>query len=201
MMEPMSALHKVVLLRHGETQWSRDGRHTGRTDVPLTDEGERRAAATAPLLNSLKLVDPLVVCSPRSRARHTAELAGLRIDRVWDDLAEWDYGDYEGLTTPQIRRSVPHWTVWTHPCPGGESAETVQSRADTVLAVASSRLESQDVVLVGHGHFSRVLIARWCELPVVEGRRFALSPAGITVLSFEHDDHTVAVHNLTAALG
>lgn len=189
---------RLILLRHGETEWSRSGRHTGRTDLPLTPTGERDARAVGALLAALELRTPLVMSSPRRRAQHSAELAGLTVDRVWDDLAEWDYGDYEGMTTPQIRQSVPHWTVWTHPCPNGESAEVVQSRADTVLSVSVGQLETRDVVLVGHGHFSRALIARWVESPLVEGRRFAMSAGAFTVLGFEHGVRSVHAHNITA---
>jgi probable phosphoglycerate mutase len=194
---------RVVLLRHGETAWSRSGQHTGRTDLPLTTEGETAARAAGPLLAALGLRDPLVLVSPRQRARHTAQLAGLTISRTWDDLAEWDYGDYEGATTAQIREGfgshppVPHWTVWTHPCPNGETAADVGSRADTVLAVTAGNLPDRDVVLVGHGHFSRVLITRWIELPVLEGRRFAMSAGAFTVLGFEHDARTALAHNIT----
>jgi probable phosphoglycerate mutase len=191
------ARQRLVLLRHGATEWSRAGRHTGRTDLPLTADGEAATRAVTPLLAALALRDPLVISSPRARARRTAELAGLTVDRVWDDLAEWDYGDYEGLTTGQIRERVPHWTVWTHPCPHGESADAVASRADTVLAVASSRLAERDVVLVGHGHFSRALISRWIDLPVLEGRRFAMSAGAFTVLGFEHETRTIHCHNVT----
>lgn len=131
--------------------------------------------------------DPLgtVLSSPRSRARRTAELAGLAPVETEPLLAEWDYGDYEGRTTQQIRAEVPGWTVWTHPCPGGETADDVTGRADAVLARARENLTRGNVVLVGHGHFSRCLIARWLDLPVPSGVRFALDPAGITVLGHE----------------
>lgn len=197
-MERMSGSNpRVVLLRHGETEWSKSGKHTGRTDVPLTLAGEKQAQLIGPALSALELRSPLVISSPRRRAQDTAALAGLTVDRIWDDLAEWDYGEYEGLTTAQIRESVPHWTVWTHPCLHGESAESVQSRADTVLSVVTPQLRTRDVVLIGHGHFSRVLITRWSDLPVVEGRRFAMSAGAFTVLGFEHETRTVHAHNVT----
>ena len=126
-------------------------------------------------------------------------VAGLVAQQTWDDLAEWDYGNYEGLTTPEIRQTVPHWTVWTHPCAGGETAESVQARADTVLSVVNAQLERRDVVLVGHGHFSRVLLARWAELPIVEGRRFALGAAGFAVLGYEHGARQIQSLNCTHA--
>ncbi|EME14681.1 acid phosphatase [Rhodococcus triatomae] len=187
---------RVVVLRHGQTEWAATGRHTGRTDVPLTPEGEREAREAGTRVESLALYEPAVLCSPRARAERTAALAGLTA-RPWDALVEWDYGRYEGLTSAQIRAEVPHWTVWTHPCPGGEDADTVEARADMVLAVAESHLPERDVVLVGHGHFSRALIARWVGLPLAEGRRFALSPSGLTVLGFEHGARQIVSHNVT----
>ncbi|WP_336080906.1 acid phosphatase [Nocardia sp. SSK8] len=189
---------RLVLLRHGETTWSRQRRHTSRTDLPLTPAGEAQARAAAPVLKSLDLRDPLVFTSPRLRARQTAELAGLAPARIDDDLVEWDYGEYEGITTAQIRESVPGWTVWTHPVPGGETAEQVGARADRALSRAEPILAERDVVFVGHGHFSRVLIARWAEFPVREGRRFALSTGALSVLGFDHDARSIWGHNLTA---
>lgn len=178
---------RVLLLRHGETEWSATGRHTGRSDVPLTGNGRARARATgatgARLLGGR--APALVLSSPRSRARDTAALAGLHVDRIDERLVEWDYGDYEGLTTPQIRETDPGWTVWTHPSPGGETAAQVQARADAVLADASRALDGGDVVLVGHGHFSRVLVARWVGLAATGGVRFAMDAASWAVLGHE----------------
>ncbi|KAA8888314.1 acid phosphatase [Nocardia colli] len=187
---------RLVLLRHGETSWSTQRRHTGRTDLPLTEHGEDQARAAGPLLTALKLRDPLVFVSPRRRAAQTAELAGLTGITVDDDLAEWDYGDYEGLTTPQIRETAPDWTIWTGAVPGGESADEVRARADRVLDAVAPRLPERDIVLVGHGHFSRALIARWAEFDLREGRRFAMSTGALTVLGFEHDVRTILAHNL-----
>lgn len=193
---PSADTGRIVLLRHGQTEWATSGRHTGRTDVPLTDTGERQAVAAGELIGELDLRTPLVVSSPRARAVRTAALAGLTVDREWDALSEWDYGDYEGLTTPEIRRSAPGWTVWTHPCPGGEGIDDVGARADLVLSVVLPMLPDRDVVLVGHGHFSRALLTRWLELPVSEGKRFALFPAAYSVLGTEHSFHQVVVHNI-----
>ena len=185
--DPAADGGRVLLLRHGETEWSATGRHTSHTDIPLTDRGRERAQVTGGLGRVLLGGRPpaLVLTSPRDRARTTAELAGLTADRVDDRLVEWDYGDYEGLTTPQIRETDPGWTVWTHASPGGETAEQVTARADGVLTEAAGMLDRGDVVLVGHGHFSRVLIARWIGLPPAEGVRFAMDPAAWTVLGHE----------------
>lgn len=175
-----------MFLRHGETEWSANGRHTGRTDIDLTPTGRERARLAADALAELELADPLVVSSPRRRARSTAELAGLRVNKVTPLLAEWDYGDYEGLTTPQIRETVPGWTVWTHPCPGGETAAEVSARADEALALALETMVTRDVVFVGHAHFSRSMLARWTELDVRQGARFSMGPATLAVCGFEH---------------
>ncbi|MFZ2172588.1 MAG: acid phosphatase [Rhodococcus sp. (in: high G+C Gram-positive bacteria)] len=188
---------RIVILRHGETDWAREGRHTGRTDVPLTDLGEQQARQLGPAIDALELRDPLVLVSPRRRAQETALLAGLKIHRTWDALAEWDYGIYEGKTLPEIRRDVPDWTIWTHPCPKGELAEQVHTRCGLVTSVTHSQLPDRDVILVGHGHFSRALIARWIELPLIEGRRFAMVPASYSVLGFEYGAEQVISHNVT----
>ncbi|WP_227996282.1 acid phosphatase [Nocardia australiensis] len=197
----MSALENVrlVLLRHGETTWSTQQRHTGRTDLPLTERGEEQARAAGQLLTALKLRGPLVLTSPRERAMRTAALAGLTDPTVDDDLSEWDYGDYEGVTTAQIRETVPGWTIWTGTVPGGETAEDVRARADRVLASVEPILPDRDVVLVGHGHFSRALIARWAELELREGRRFFMSTGAVSVLGHDHDVRTVLAHNLVPA--
>ncbi|WP_330228860.1 acid phosphatase [Nocardia sp. NBC_00508] len=187
---------RLVLLRHGETAWSRERRHTGRTDLPLTEHGERQAEAAGRLLDALKLRNPLVHTSPRQRAVRTAELAGLTGAVIDTDLAEWDYGAYEGLTTPQIRESAPGWTIWTGDVPDGESADQVSARADRALATVAPVLSERDIVLVGHGHFSRALIARWAEFDVREGCRFAMSTGALTVLGYEHDARTIHAHNL-----
>jgi len=178
---------RIVLLRHGETEWSLSGKHTGRTDIPLTDRGRERAAALGPVLAALRgTQDPpaLVLSSPMRRATETAELAGPHPE-IDERLREWDYGDYEGLTTDEIRTSVPGWTVWTHSCPGGETAEEVGHRADAVLERARTALARGDVVLVGHGHFSRVLAARWLNQPATAGVHYAMDAGSLTVLGDE----------------
>ncbi|AHH16203.1 putative phosphoglycerate mutase [Nocardia nova SH22a] len=193
--------YRLVLLRHGETAWSAARRHTGRTDIALTDRGEEQARAAEAVLADLGLSDPLVLTSPRKRAVRTAELAGLPDARVDDDLVEWDYGEYEGLTTPQIRETAPGWTVFTGEVPGGESLTEVSARADRVLESVEPALRTRDVVLVGHGHFSRVLIARWAEFPAREGRRFFLSTAAISILGHDHQARTILAHNLVPGAG
>jgi broad specificity phosphatase PhoE len=178
--------HRLLLLRHGETEWSKSGQHTGRTELDLLDSGRERARAIAGTLSKLDLENPLVISSPRRRAVETAELAGLTVGEESELLAEWDYGSYEGLTTAQVQESDPDWLIWTHGAPGGESVAQVNERADSAVALALQNMESRDVVFVGHGHFSRAVIARWVELPVGEGLRFALHAGGLAVCGFEH---------------
>lgn len=188
---------RLVLLRHGETEWSKSGQHTGRTELELTATGRRAAQVAAEALGALELDHPVVISSPRRRAVRTAELAGLRVDETSELLAEWDYGSYEGLTTAQIRTTEPAWLVWTHGCAGGESVEQVSDRADAAVAAALDHLASRDVVFVGHGHFSRAVITRWLELPLVEGARFGMSAASIAVCGFEHAVRQLAALGLT----
>lgn len=183
----MNDSYRVALVRHGETAWSASGRHTGRTDIPLTAAGREQARRIPELLAPLRLESPLVVSSPRGRAVDTARLAGLHVDEVDGRLAEWDYGDYEGVTTPEIRRSVPGWTVWTDPCPHGETAGQVAARADAVLEAVTGTLHRRDVVLVGHGHFSRVLMARWIGGAATLGARLAMPTAAVAELGHEHE--------------
>ena len=189
--------HRLLLLRHGQTEWSRSGRHTGRTDLELTEEGLQQARSAASALAELKLDDPLVISSPRRRAVVTAELAGLDVTETTELLAEWDYGDYEGLTTPQIREQVPDWLVWTHGCPGGESLADVSARADRAVALALEHMATRDVVFVGHGHFSRAVMTRWMELPVTDGIRISMAAASISVCGFEHGVRQLVALGLT----
>jgi probable phosphoglycerate mutase len=175
---------QLWLVRHGQTEWSRDGRHTGRTDIALTERGEDEARALAPMLADL--APALVLSSPRQRALRTAALAGLRVDEITEDLAEWDYGDYEGITTAEITKTVPGWTVFTHPVPNGETATQVGARADRVLTRCAAALTDGPVVLVAHGHNCRVLGARWIGLEVGGGKNLLLDSAAPCVLSAQY---------------
>jgi broad specificity phosphatase PhoE len=178
--------HRLVLLRHGETEWSLSGQHTGYTELDLTDDGRAQAVATGPVLADLHLDDPKVISSPRRRAVDTAELAGLAVDETSELLAEWDYGSYEGLTTAEIQKTQPDWSIWTRGALGGESVAQVSERADSAVALALDLMASRDVIFVGHGHFSRAVITRWVELPLIEGSRFGMGAASIAIGGFEH---------------
>ncbi|MDZ4232946.1 MAG: acid phosphatase, partial [Dietzia sp.] len=178
--------HRLILLRHGETEWSKTGQHTSRTELELTPRGREQATAAAETIQQLRLDNPYVVSSPRQRARTTAELAGLTVDDVDPLISEWDYGDYEGTTTVEIRQTVPSWLVWTHGCPGGETSAQVCERADRAIDLALQHMASRDVIFVGHGHFSRALVTRWIEQPVYEGIRVSMPAASIAICSFEH---------------
>ncbi|HZZ95378.1 MAG TPA: histidine phosphatase family protein [Jatrophihabitantaceae bacterium] len=184
---------QLWLIRHGQTEWSRDGKHTGRTDIALTERGEEEARALAPLMQRVR--PAVVLCSPRERARRTAELAGLHIDAIDDDLAEWDYGDYEGLTSAEIQRDVPGWTIFSNGTRNGEQAADVRERTDRVLTRAAEALERGPVVLVAHGHISRVLGVRWIGLPVRAGAHFLLSEAAPCVLGAEKGVPVIASWN------
>lgn len=188
------AASTLYLVRHGETEWSRDGRHTSTTDLPLTAAGEQTARALAPTLSRQDF--DLVLTSPLRRARHTAELAGFPDAQDEPDLAEWDYGDYEGVTTPQIRETVPGWTIWTHPVPGGESASDVATRLDRV--VERVRSVEGTVLVFAHGHSLRALTARWLGLDVAEGRHFLLDTATVSVLGDDRGQSVVVRWNVAA---
>ncbi|MHB1538235.1 MAG: histidine phosphatase family protein [Solirubrobacteraceae bacterium] len=173
----------MVLLRHAQTEWSVNGRHTGRTDLPLTPRGRQHARQLAPLLAHRSFA--AVLTSPLRRARETCELAGLSAHaRVDPRLAEWDYGEYEGLTSAEIDRQRPGWSLWADGCPGGEDAAAVGARVDHVIAEASAA--HGDVALFAHGHVLRVLGARWIELPPSCGARLKLSTGALCVLGHEH---------------
>ena len=183
----MATAGEVWLVRHGETEWSRDGRHTSRTDLPLTEKGEAAARALSGSLPSAAF--DLVLTSPRERARRTAELAGFSGAHEEPDLVEWDYGEYEGVTTPHIRETVPGWTVWSHPSPGGETGGDVAARVDRVIARV--RAHGGRVLLFGHSHALRVLAARWLAQPPDEGRFFKLDTATVSVLGYERESPVV----------
>jgi probable phosphoglycerate mutase len=181
---------EIIVLRHGETEWSRDRRHTGRTDLPLTAHGEEQARALGPLVARRPVVRTF--CSPALRARRTAELAGLPVDEVDPDLWEWDYGGYEGVTSADIREERPGWYLWAdgvipgdaeHP---GETVQRVGERCDAALARIRPWLERGDVAVVAHGHVLRVLTARWLGLEPAAGRLFALHTGTVSTLGAEH---------------
>jgi broad specificity phosphatase PhoE len=184
---------EVVLLRHGQTAWSRDGRHTGRTDIPLDEAGEAQARALTAALTGFRFA--LVLVSPLRRARRTAELAGLGGRETDPDLAEWDYGLYDGRTTAEIREERPGWSLWRDGVPLGESIEQVATRADRVLARVRPRLADGDVALVGHGHALRILAARWIGQPAPLAARLQLGSGTVSVLGHEHEDPTVHTWN------
>ena len=194
---------QLILLRHGETEWSKAGKHTGRTDIPLSPEGKAAAAALAPALARRHFV--AVFSSPAQRARDTAELAGLTNITIDPDLQEWDYGGYEGLTTPQIREERPGWYLWRdgvvpkdaeHP---GESVNQVGARADAVLAMVRPLLTDGDVALVSHAHMLRILTARWLGLDPDCGCLFRLGTGTLSVLGTEHDMPVILTWNVPPA--
>lgn len=186
--------HRCLLLRHGETAWSRTRRHTGRTDVPLTDSGRDQAIALRGRIDPSSLA--AVLTSPLVRARDTAELAGLGgAVEVDPDLAEWDYGEYEGRTTAEIRTERPGWELFAGGVPGGETLAEVVARADRVIARV--RQAGGDVVCVGHAHLFRVLAARWVGLEPVWGKALALDAASLSTLGWEREHPVVEAWNLT----
>jgi len=185
---------RIWLVRHGETEWSASGQHTGSTDLPLTAAGEEQARAVSEVLGDLG--DSYVVCSPLQRARRTADLAGLQLDEIDTELAEWDYGEYEGLTSAQIRESRPDWSIWNDGAPGGESPEQVAERADRVLRRVTPHLGRRTVVLVGHGHFSRALGARWLGLPITAGGALLLGTAAPCLLGAQYGVPAITHWNL-----
>ncbi|MDQ1722428.1 MAG: hypothetical protein QOI26_2162 [Pseudonocardiales bacterium] len=195
-----------VLIRHGETEWSRSGQHTGRTDIALTEFGERQARAVGPLIRSvLGPTQPgLVLSSPRQRAWRTAELAGFGVDEIIEDAAEWDYGDLEGLTSAEIRQRWPDWSVWSGPIPGGEDAAAVSARFDRLLSIISAQLESSmrsgPVLVFSHGHALRCLAARWLGEPVTSGRHFWLGTGAVCSLGYEHGHPVVLRWNIDSTL-
>lgn len=187
----MGLTSDLWFVRHGQTAWSESGRHTGTTEVPLTATGQRQAAALCRVLDRQRF--DLVLTSPMARARETARIAGFADAEVVDDLHEWEYGEYEGLTSDQIRERVPGWTIWNGTPPGGESAGEVEARARRVL----ERIEAIDgrVLVFGHGHFTRAVVAVALGFHAVDGARFRLDPATVNVVGHEHDYRSLTLWN------
>jgi broad specificity phosphatase PhoE len=178
----------VVLVRHGDTEWSRDGRHTGKTDIPLTDDGRRQAMGLSAPLHARQFA--LVLTSPLQRARDTCALAGYGEQaQVRSELQEWDYGRYEGLTSKQIAESDPDWSLWRDGGPGGETAADVGRRVDHVIA--DIRSTGGDVLIFAHGHVLRVLASRWLGEPPEGGRHYSLQTAALSVLGQEHGEPVI----------
>ncbi|MHB8465408.1 MAG: histidine phosphatase family protein [Acidimicrobiales bacterium] len=188
---------EVLAVRHGETEWSASGRHTSRTDMPLTEDGRAQAAQLGARLAARTFA--LVLSSPRARALETCHLAGLgeRV-QVDDDLAEWDYGEYEGMTTEEIRATRPGWWMWSDGYPGGEAAADVSRRADRVIA--RCREAEGDAAVFAHGHILRVFGARWIDQPVALGAALSLSTASVCVLGWERDVAAITSWNDTSHL-
>jgi probable phosphoglycerate mutase len=190
-----NSLAEIWLIRHGETEWSLSGAHTGRTDIPLTADGERHAGEIGRYLAGRSFA--LVLTSPLQRARETCRLAGYGgVAQPDPDLREWDYGAYEGRTSAQIQEKVPDWTIWTSPVPEGETIQQVAARASRVIERAVQ--SGGDVALFAHGHLLRVLTACWLGLPPYAGRLFALTTASISVLGFERGTRVISEWNFTA---
>lgn len=185
---------QIYLIRHGETEWSRTGRHTGRTDVPLNEEGRLRAERIGRELRDRTLT---VWTSPLERARETCRLAGFADQAVVDDdLREWDYGIYEGRTTAEIRSETPSWSVWLSPIVNGESLAQVAERAQRVIDRVTAATQG-DVGLFAHGHILRILAACWMGLPPITGRYLALDTASISALGYERQTRVIRKWNLT----
>jgi len=192
------ATQEVFLIRHGETEWSLNGRHTGSSDIPLTEKGRQVARLWQPYAAARSF--GLVLSSPLQRARETCELAGLAGQaQIEDDLREWNYGDYEGLTPQQIRAAQPKWQIFRDGCPGGESPDQVGARVDRVIA--RIRAVTGDVALFAHGHVLRVFGARWLELPASAGSHFLLETATLCALSSYHGVPAVKRWNAPLVIG
>ena len=185
----------LYLIRHGQTEWALSGQHTGKTDIPLTDDGRHQAERLRTPLSRLNF--SMVLSSPRARALETAKLAGFGSHvEVRDELAELDYGDYEGLTTTQIRERVPEWTIWTHPCPNGETLDQAAQRCRKVIDMVG--IASGNILIFAHGHILRILAATWLELPPSEGKHLILETGTISILAHEHETPAIKAWNCTA---
>jgi probable phosphoglycerate mutase len=193
----ITLMRELWLVRHGETEWSLSGAHTGRTDIPLTAAGRSKAAAAGRYLAGRHF--ELVLVSPLQRARETCRLAGYENALVDPDLCEWDYGDYEGRTTQQIQAGRPGWSLWTDCVPNGETVAQVGARAERVIARAVAVPGERDVALFAHGHILRILTARWLGLPPEDGRLFALGTASISTLGYERETQVITRWNLSAS--
>ena len=191
---PQATERQIYLVRHGETEWSRLGRHTGRTDIPLTEAGRDQARALGQRLDGRRFA--LVLTSPLSRATDTAALAGHPNAEIDLDLREWDYGDFEGRTTAAIRTELPAWSIWAGPWRGGETANDVAVRVDRLLARCLDPAIEGDALLFAHGHLLRVLAARWIELPPSAGGRLALGTATLSVLGWDRAARCIESWNL-----
>ncbi|TFK91667.1 phosphoglycerate mutase-like protein [Polyporus arcularius HHB13444] len=197
---------RLFLIRHGQTEWSISGRHTGRTDIPLTADGEKEAAEQAAILvGEGRIIDPKNICtvfvSPRIRAHRTFHLLFDHLPEkphhvITEEVREWDYGEYEGLLSSEIKQRNPNWLIWRDGCPGGESVEEMCGRVDTVIAKVRELHRQwkeegkgcRDVVIVAHGHFNRCFIARWIGFDLCLGTHFNVQPAGVAILSYNHNN-------------
>ncbi len=186
---PEPGARRLWLVRHGETDWSAGGRHTGSTDLPLNARGREQAVKLGRGLAALGIDFAAVWSSPLSRARETAALAGFAGARVMDDLREWDYGEYEGTRTADVRREDhnPDWLIWTAAIRHGETARNVGDRADQVIAALAGASSAGDVLIFSHGHFLRILAARWMDMPGNRGQRLALNTCTVSILGQEHE--------------
>jgi broad specificity phosphatase PhoE len=196
----MSSSGELWLVRHGETEWTISGAHTSRTDLPLTADGEQRARVLGKMIPQLRNGTPfaLLLSSPLRRALDTAHLAGYQPEST-TDLREWDYGAYEGLTTTEIQKDAPGWTIWTGTPPNGETAAQIATRADRVIERAI--FADCDVAIFGHGHMLRVLASRWLGLDAAAGRFFALAPGSLSILGHERDARVIRLWDSTIQIG
>ncbi|KAF8807720.1 phosphoglycerate mutase-like protein [Phlegmacium glaucopus] len=196
---------RLFVVRHGETEWSRNGRHTGLTDIPLTSRGEEEVRKIAQRLVGPGLaIEPTNLCnvlvSPRQRAYRTFQLLFDHLENkpkhtLTEEVQEWNYGDYEGLTSAEIHKIDPNWQIWFNGCPGGESVEQMEARVDAVISKVrdyhrkykDEGINTRDVLIVAHGHFSRVLISRWIKFPLCLGTHFNVEPGSVAILSYNHN--------------